>query len=740
MSVLRRVGFVWSLAVSASTGHADESTFSLLDDEGKPVAAATVTVVGKNGSIATGPDGSFPMQPGWDLPLDLAVFDARGTLLGIVRVSAADQETRVLTLPAAPSEDVTVRAGMAPSTWTSPAAAATLYGAREREQERPDRLADVLDEVPGTGRLEEGQTVVPAVRGLSRGRTLLLIDDGRITAERRAGPSGGYIDPFMFESVEVTRGPGSVAYGSDAIGGVLHVRTPVPDPEKLGGRMEVAAGWGSPVLAGAGEINVPVGKGALLFSAHARDHDDYDAPSGEVFNSASEDRGALLRGMFPARSARLTFGVQIDRGRDEGKPAIDSTVTKTFYPTEDSDRLSFGTDWSGVTGFGSLELRAFAGRYRLVTDRDTFATPTTTRVLREADVEASDAALRLTATRAVGKVPLRMGVDVHGRFNLEAIDRQTDFDAAGAPTTFAERVSIEDARALSYGLFLEAESPQIASRLTFAAGARGDAVTTDNTGGTYGARSTSEVAPSGYLAATVRIAGEWSATLQGAVGFRDPSLSDRYFVGASGRGTAIGNPDLDAETSEQYDLAVRGTAGPMRLAAYAYLYRIDDLVERYRDDADPRCAAPAVAPCFFFRNRNQAEIRGIELEASFDLTKTLAARLGAAVVRGEIVDDRSTPSDIPADRLTFSLVQTRPRWWWRATAAVVASKDDAGPTELPTPSYQTIDASVGVKVYKDLEVRLHGWNLTDEAYPATADAASAEAPGRSVALAAGYRF
>jgi outer membrane receptor protein involved in Fe transport len=85
-------------------------------------------------------------------------------------------------------------------------------------------------------------------------------------------------------------------------------------------------------------------------------------------------------------------------------------------------------------------------------------------------------------------------------------------------------------------------------------------------------------------------------------------------------------------------------------------------------------------------------------------------------------------------------VQTLPRWWWRTTVAIVASKDDAGPTELPTPSYETLDASVGVKVYKGLEVRLHGWNLTDETYPASADAASAPAPGRAFAGAVAMRF
>ena len=47
--------------------------------------------------------------------------------------------------------------------------------------------------------------------------------------------------------------------------------------------------------------------------------------------------------------------------------------------------------------------------------------------------------------------------------------------------------------------------------------------------------------------------------MQVARGFRDPVLSDRYFRGPSGRGFITGNPDLDPETSVQFDVGVRYT-------------------------------------------------------------------------------------------------------------------------------------------------------------------------------------
>ena len=97
-----------------------------------------------------------------------------------------------------------------------------------------------------------------------------------------------------------------------------------------------------------------------------------------------------------------------------------------------------------------------------------------------------------------------------------------------------------------------------------------------------------------------QLAGESNVNAQVSRGFRDPVLSDRYFRGPSGRGFITGNPDLDPETSLQFDLSTRYSVGRTQLAMFVYQYRIDDLVERYTTETD----------FFFFRNRGRARLRG----------------------------------------------------------------------------------------------------------------------------------
>ena len=82
-----------------------------------------------------------------------------------------------------------------------------------------------LETVPGINQVSEGHAAVPAIRGMARGRVLLLIDGARVTSERRVGPSATFLDPAVLEGIDVARGPGSVAYGSDALGGVISMRT-----------------------------------------------------------------------------------------------------------------------------------------------------------------------------------------------------------------------------------------------------------------------------------------------------------------------------------------------------------------------------------------------------------------------------------------------------------------------------------------------------------------------------------
>ena len=72
----------------------------------------------------------------------------------------------------------------------------------------------------------------PFVRGLTGNQTLILIDGIRLNNSTfRYGPNQylNTIDPFSLDRIEVLRGSGSVAYGSDALGGTVQLFTSNPE-------------------------------------------------------------------------------------------------------------------------------------------------------------------------------------------------------------------------------------------------------------------------------------------------------------------------------------------------------------------------------------------------------------------------------------------------------------------------------------------------------------------------------
>jgi hemoglobin/transferrin/lactoferrin receptor protein len=72
----------------------------------------------------------------------------------------------------------------------------------------------------------------PVIRGFEASRVLLVIDDVRMNnLIYRAGHLQNVItvDPNLLDRVEVLYGPSSTVYGSDALGGVVHLRTRKPE-------------------------------------------------------------------------------------------------------------------------------------------------------------------------------------------------------------------------------------------------------------------------------------------------------------------------------------------------------------------------------------------------------------------------------------------------------------------------------------------------------------------------------
>ncbi len=97
---------------------------------------------------------------------------------------------------------------------------------------QPQTAADLLG-ISGEVSIQKSQQGggSPMIRGFATNRLLYVIDGVRMnTAIFRAGNIQNVmsLDPFTIEKAEVIFGPGSVMYGSDAIGGVMNFQTTTP--------------------------------------------------------------------------------------------------------------------------------------------------------------------------------------------------------------------------------------------------------------------------------------------------------------------------------------------------------------------------------------------------------------------------------------------------------------------------------------------------------------------------------
>ncbi len=716
---------VAGVAVCASPAFAFRGRVVLQD--GTPVGDATVSVLGHPGSTRTDHEGWFSRSPDPPLPFEILVVMPGGQYMAPVLIEEIpDAGPVVVTVSPLVSETVLVTSGAAPHIEAPPASGTSVVPKEDIAQRHPVRLTEVLENVPGVGQVSDLHAAVPVIRGLARGRTLVLIDGARVSTERRAGPSATYLDPFFLEGTEVSRGPGSVAYGSDAFGGVIDARTRRPESgAPLRVRLRGSLGAGIPERSMGAEISQGFGEGGLLFQARYRNFTDYRSSEGTVPNSSASDGGFLARVTQEVGAGLFSVGWQSDLGRDIGRPREDPEPVRISHPEENSHRLTVSYDLDPVAGFTRVDFNGFLGSYRLITERDEQLRPSGFRRVSGADVSANDFSFRALAVRPLGPSRLELGFDVNGRFDLEALDSEVITDASEAVRFQREQQpAIENANRSDTAVYANGEI-MLGRRVSAWGGVRFDHLTSANRGGFYGDQSTSNDAVSGYGSLRIELASRLHLTGQVSRGFRDPFLSDRYFKGVTGRGTAFGNPDLEPETSLQFDVALRYGREKLRWAFFFYRYDINDLVERFEEGQG----------LSFFRNRGKARLQGIEGEAQVDLTPDLTLELGAQFETGVALDDDEPLDDIPAERITGQLrKQMGDTVYGLLRVAWFAADNDPGPTERPTPSYFIMDLGGGWKFNSWGSVRLWVRNLLDQSYPVSADSRAVPAPGISAVI------
>jgi hypothetical protein len=133
----------------------------------------------------------------------------------------------------------------------------------------------------------------PVIRGLDGDRVLILQDGQRMgDLSSQSGDHGVAINPVSAQRIEVVRGPATLLYGANAIGGLVNVITnDIPTRSMSGVHGNTTIDLGSAASEAGGAADIVAGNGT--FAVHAggggRHSGDVDTPLGPLTNSQSRN-------------------------------------------------------------------------------------------------------------------------------------------------------------------------------------------------------------------------------------------------------------------------------------------------------------------------------------------------------------------------------------------------------------------------------------------------------------------
>ncbi|MBI2815496.1 MAG: TonB-dependent receptor [Acidobacteria bacterium] len=176
-------------------------------------------------------------------------------------------------------------------------------------------IGEVLESQPGVAKRSFGPgTTRPVIRGFDGDRVLIVQDGARTgSLSSQSGDHGETIDPLSLERLEVVKGPSTLLYGSNALGGVVNAITG-HDHAHPGARGYLTGVGGSNNMHGGGNGGFEFGRGSWLVwaSGGGQRTDDYNTPIGEILNSESRVAGTSAGfGWFGNRGyLSLSYGLE----------------------------------------------------------------------------------------------------------------------------------------------------------------------------------------------------------------------------------------------------------------------------------------------------------------------------------------------------------------------------------------------------------------------------------------------
>lgn len=409
-----------------------------------------------------------------------------------------------------------------------------LTGADLARQLEPT-IAATLQSEPGIAMRSFGAAPArPVIRGLDGDRVVVL-EDGQRTGDisSQSGDHGVPVNPAAARKMEVVRGPATLLYGANAIGGLVNVisdQIPTEPLTRPAGNFTFDYGSNGALGGGAGDVHVGTGQWAFHFGGSGQRMGNYSTPEGEVENSQSRTATASLGGAWTGENSYVGASYAYSDMK-YGIPVVeDGTISL------DPRRHAFNIRAGGTA------LPGFIQSYRATLG---------VRRYEHRELEGPEIGTTFNNDQLEGEVLLshRKARGLLGSVGGWLLNRQ--FDAVGE-----EALSPPvDQNSVAGFLYEEVAWPHA----TLQFGGRVDHTRYAPEGGLPN-RDFTEV--SGSLGLLVRPAAandNFVIALSLARAARPPALEELYFFGRHLGNFAfeIGNPDLRPERALGFDLALR---------------------------------------------------------------------------------------------------------------------------------------------------------------------------------------
>lgn len=686
---------------------------------GDPIAGATVLIEELRREVTSDNDGAFRFEdvpPGtYHVSVRTEGFSSRRTELTVSAAAAAPIEVRVD--PELHYHDIVSVSAESRSQFEAYQPTSVLVG-QELGKQLAMSIGATLENQPGLAARSFGPAPArPVIRGLDGDRVLILQDGQRMgDLSGQSGDHGVTVNPAAAQRIEVVRGPATLLYGANAIGGLVNVITEdIPTRPVQGAAGNVTLDLGSAAKEAGAAADVRVGNGTLALhtGGGGRRTGDVDTPLGEVVNSQS--RNGFGNVGLAWTGANGYFGGTY--GYDDTKYGIPVVEEGQVQLTPRRHAFSLRAGARDLTGtFDSFRATLALRRYKhdeLVGDEVGTAFSNNTTELEF-----------MGSHRTVGRLKGSVGAWV--------LDRA--FDAVGE-----EALSpAVDQRGFAGFVYEEVTWPHV----TFQFGGRVDharyvPIGEDERTFTAGSGSAGLLLRPGAANDAVTIA------LSVARAARYPALEELFYFGPHPGNVAfeIGNPNLNPEHAVGFDASLRwrsarasGEITYFRNDIQDYLFRSpltpEEFEEREAEFArrfpgrgigEGEEEGPHGEEEFPIVEYVKADslLQGIEAHADFQLTSQLAAEMGFDYVRGSLKDTNDPLPRIPPLRFRGGL-----RYQYNAFQAggelIAAATQDRvfGPEDL-TDGYQLVKLFAAYsfptgRALSTITARLD--NLTDELY------------------------